>query len=266
MTASNSSIQIRHHQVGFTLVEMAIVLLVVGLLLGGLLPTLSSQVEQRRITETNKQLEEIKEALIGFTIINGRLPCPATATSNGTESFASGGSITNGSCSNFLDGFIPAATLGLSGANSAGLIEDPWGFPIRYAVTNWQSSGNYVFTAYDPSNSRGMSSIGISNLSPNLYVCSTATGISGSSCASGNSLTTQGVPAIIYSTGPNAGSGGSSTDESVNPNPNNDDNNQTFVSHEPSSSSSTNGAFDDIMVWISPNTLINRMVAAGKLP
>jgi hypothetical protein len=33
--------------------------------------------EQRRITETRQQLAEIKDALLGFAIIHGRLPCPA---------------------------------------------------------------------------------------------------------------------------------------------------------------------------------------------
>jgi hypothetical protein len=29
---------------------------------------------------------------------------------------------------------------------------------------------------------------------------------------------------------------------------------------------STTPTFDDLVVWISPNVLINRMVAAGRLP
>ncbi|HUW25479.1 MAG TPA: prepilin-type N-terminal cleavage/methylation domain-containing protein [Gallionella sp.] len=65
------------YQPGFTLVEMAIVLAIVGLLLGGLIPTLSAQMESQRINETRKQLDEIQQALMGFAIINGRLPCPA---------------------------------------------------------------------------------------------------------------------------------------------------------------------------------------------
>jgi hypothetical protein len=33
-----------------------------------------------------------------------------------------------------------------------------------------------------------------------------------------------------------------------------------FVSHNPTPT------FDDLVIWISPNVLINRMVSAGKLP
>ena len=64
---------------GFTLVEMAMVLIIVALLLGGLLPTVTSQLEQQRNNESSKQLAEIKEALIGYALINGRLPRPAPA-------------------------------------------------------------------------------------------------------------------------------------------------------------------------------------------
>jgi prepilin-type N-terminal cleavage/methylation domain-containing protein len=45
---------VKMNRAGFTLVEMAIVLVIVGLLLGGLLMPLSAQIEQRRIGETQK--------------------------------------------------------------------------------------------------------------------------------------------------------------------------------------------------------------------
>lgn len=243
---------------GFSLVEMAIVLAIVALLLGGLLPSISSQIEQQRTNETRKQMDEIQQALIGFAIINGRLPCPASSTSNGVESFASGGA-SNGNCSNFYNGFVPAATLGLAQVNSQGLAVDAWNNPIHYAVTSWNSN---TFTKIN-----GMSTTGISNLQPDLLVCSTATGATSSSCASGAALTSSpGVPAVIYSTGKNGGYGGTGLDEAENPNPNSTDNDRVFVSHTPTPSTATNGEFDDLVIWISPNVLINRMVVAGKLP
>jgi prepilin-type N-terminal cleavage/methylation domain-containing protein len=242
-------------QKGFTLVEMAMVLLIVALLLGGMLVPLSAQMEQRNVSETQKALSEIKEAIIGYAIVNGRLPCPASSTSNGVENPMGGGN-----CSNFNNGFVPAATLGLTPVDNQGYAIDAWNNRILYAVTSWSSTTppvNYVFTT-----ASGMSAVGISNLSPNLLVCSTATGISGSSCASGAALTSSpGVPVVIFSTGKNGAYGGTGTDEAANL-----DGNNTFVSHTPAPRSSANGEFDDIVVWISPNVLLNRMVAAGKLP
>jgi prepilin-type N-terminal cleavage/methylation domain-containing protein len=258
MTASYISPTSRF-QAGFTLVEMGIVLMIVALLLGGLLPTISSQVEQRHESDTRKQLDEIQQALIGYAVINGRLPCPATSSSNGAENFASGHTATDGLCSNFYNGYVPAATLGLAGATSSGLVLDSWGNPIRYAVTSWNSTSpslNDVFTRLG-----GMSTVGISNLVPtSLLVCSTSTSITSSSCSAGNALTTNGVPAVIFSTGKNGAQGSAGTDEAVNLHSSTYVNYQTFVSHPPS------GTFDDMVIWLSPNVLINRMVAAGKLP
>lgn len=253
MKSKRASIIGNLRQHGFTLVEIAMVMLIIGLLLAGLVPTISSQMEQQQINETRKRLNEIKEALIGYAVINGRLPCPAFPDSSGVEKFAMGGNASNGNCSGFYNGFVPAATLGLSDANSAGFAIDAWNNRIRYAVTQ---SNIKAFTT-----SNGMSLTGFSALSPDLLVCSTATGISGSSCAANTSLTANpGVPVVIYSTGKNGGYAGTSTDEAANPNPNSADNDRTFVSHDPTP------AFDDLMLWISSNILIGRMVAAGKLP
>jgi len=242
---------------GVTLIEMAVVLLIVGLLLGGLLPTLSSRIEQQRAQEARRQLDEIEQAILGYAINYGRLPCPASTTSNGAESFAIGGSAANGACSNFNDGYVPAATLGL--VTTDGYTADPWGNRIRYAVT---ASNSNAYTK-----SGGMSATGISALAPNLLVCSTATGISANSCASNAALTASpGVPLIIYSTGKNGSYGGTGADEAANPNPGSSNNDRVFVSHAPSASTAANGEFDDIVIWLSPNILYNRMVASGKLP
>ncbi len=239
---------------GFTLVEMAIVLFIVALLLGGLLPTISGQAEQRRNYETRRQLDEIQQALIGFAVINGRLPCPASSATNGMEDPPL---IGIGACNHPYDGFVPAAALGLSATDSQGFAVDSWGNRIRYAVTTWSSTIPAVPGVFTTAG--GMSTVGISNLSPNLLVCSTATGITGSppSCASGTSLTSSpGVPAVIFSTGRNGGQGGTSPDETANLNAD-----RVFVSHD-----FVQDGFDDIVIWISPNILINRMVTAGRLP
>ncbi len=237
---------------GFTLLEVAIVIAIVSMLLGSLLVPLQTQVEQRQIAGTQKQLEDIKEALFGFAVSNGRLPCPASATSLGVESPTGGGA-----CTNNYNGFVPAATLGLAVVDNQGYAVDPWGNRIRYAVTS--ANANAFTTA------SGMQSAGLSALAPNLLVCSTATGISGTSCAAGTALTT-GVPALIYSTGKNGGYGGTGVDETENPNANSANNDRVFVSHVVTPPAAANGEFDDILTWLSSNTLYNRMIAVGKLP
>ena len=51
---------------GFSLLELAIVLLIVGLLLGGLIMPLSARMDQQKIDTTRQQLEQIRQALVGL--------------------------------------------------------------------------------------------------------------------------------------------------------------------------------------------------------
>lgn len=62
---------------GFTLAELAIALTILALLIAAFLIPLRSQSEQARIRDTDQTLERIRDALIGFALAHGRLPCPA---------------------------------------------------------------------------------------------------------------------------------------------------------------------------------------------
>jgi len=237
---------------GFTLVEMAVVLVITGLIIGGLFVPLSAQFELRNKLETKQILENAKEALIGYAMVNERLPCPASATSNGQESFAGGGNASNGNCSNFNDGFLPSATLGLSPVDAQGFGLDAWGSQtqnrLRYAVSS--ANTNALTTT------GGIKNIGISAFTPDLQICSSA------DCAVGTILSTNGV-VVVYSIGKNASTGGISTDEAENPNPQSSDSDNIFVSHE---QTPLPNEFDDVVTWISPNIFLSRMISAGKLP
>ena len=242
---------------GFSLIEMAIVLFIVALLMGGLLPTISSQIEQKNRSDTRKKLDEIQQALLGYAIINGRLPCPASNTSNGLESPSTGGN-----CSNFFNGFVPAATLGLSPINNQGLLLDEWNNPIRYAVSN-KTIGISTFAL---TTTNGMKNATISSLAGTslLYVCSSATNITTTACGPSPVITlTSDASAVIFSLGKNGGTTAAGIDETANSIASND---KMFVSHDPAPVGATNGEFDDILVWIPSVTLINRMVTAGQLP
>lgn len=261
---------------GFTLIEMAIVMLVIGLLLGGLLAPLSVQIEQQRTNETQKILANIKEALLGFALANGRLPCPASATSSGRESFCTSatGACTatttvqsHGRCESFFNGFLPAATLGVTPVDSQGYALDAWGGGatnrIRYAVAdNTIGITTFAFTAANGMRAAQMGSISSATL---LYVCASATVINATDCGTAVTLSNK-VPALIYSVGKNGATGGAGLDEVANPNPNSTNNDVVFVSHEQAPAGVANGEFDDIVVWISTGVLFSRMVAAGQLP
>lgn len=70
---------------GFSLVEMAMVLIILGFVLGALLLPFQAQRQQQAQTQTENTLEIARKALLGFAQQHGRLPCPATAVSNGIE-------------------------------------------------------------------------------------------------------------------------------------------------------------------------------------
>lgn len=242
-------------QRGFTLVELAIVMFIVSLLLGGMLLPLSAQQDVRAYGDTQKILTEARDALLGFAMANDRLPCPASSTSNGQESPVGGGT-----CTHPHDGFFPAATVGLAPVDAQGYLIDGWGGDnanrIRYAISTANTNSFSTVS--------GMKNTGITALTPDLQICTTGVGMSNpgtatATCAANTSLATDAV-AIVYSPGKNSGSG-SGTEENHNPNPI-----STLAADRAFVNAQQGSSFDDQLVWVSKNTLFNRLVAAGRLP
>lgn len=269
-------------QRGFTLTELAVVFTIVALLLGGLIYTLSAQMQQRDIDTTTRRLEEAREALIGFAIVNGRLPCPAQApfappfnnslaNGVGVESPAGGGACTDG-----YTGFLPARTLGLA-ANTNGYALDGWGNPIRYAVSKDSNPAagapNWNFTTPGL-----MRTNGIMAMPQDLVVCQSAANIdaANSSCNLPGPIinfpvTNQTVVvAVVWTQGRNSqGTVAAAGDEAPNNKhrmPASANDHGVFVSRPPSQVDSPLGEYDDMMVWLPVGTVYGRMIAAGQLP
>jgi prepilin-type N-terminal cleavage/methylation domain-containing protein len=233
----------RTKQNGFSLVEMAIVMVIVGLMIGGLLTPLSVQMEQRKVAETQKALEEAREALIGFALRTGYLPCPAVSAANGLED-RSGANCSGGK----RQGFLPWATLGLSKLDS-------WGHIYRYSVAPAYSNSQVLFGLGTPRDI----TLGTRAAGGNLVAASAI----------------NDIPAVIMSHGKNGAGGfsdtgiraadttGSNVDERTNASAAG----IAFVTRVPSDSPlAAGGEYDDLVTWLSPNVLFNRMVAAGTLP
>jgi len=237
------SIQPQRPARGFSLVEMAVVLVIVGLMVGGMLAPLSAQIEQRRVNETQKALDDAKEALVGFALLNGYLPCPAVSPTNGLED-RSGHLCTDDK----RQGYLPWATLGLPKLDS-------WNHLYRYSVTP-------AFT-----NSAG------------FFTLRTARDISIATRDGAGALqaaTAQNdIPAVIMSHGKNgagatsdagilvANTSASNVDEQANAT----GDGTTFITRYGSDNrAAPGGEFDDMVAWISPNILYNRMVNAQRLP
>ena len=171
-------------QGGFSLVELAIVLLIVALLIGGMLVPLSAQRDIQNINDTQRQLASINEALLGFAADQRRLPCPAIPNTTGIENPVGGGA-----CTNNFDGFLPAITLGLSSTDAQGYAIDAWGNRIRYSVTNVNTN---AFTT-----SGGMQTAWSVGLTPDLRVCNTAANIVAAGCQAADRMTYTGVARVL---------------------------------------------------------------------
>jgi prepilin-type N-terminal cleavage/methylation domain-containing protein len=272
-------------QRGFTLIEMAIVLVIITILIGGLAVPLSAQIQARRIAETRADMNAIRDALIGYAMSHttectcnydaGSLTttnpstgceqiCPLTSASSSQlrftrhylpcpdyESPATGVEPTrdaSGQCPK-TRGTLPWRTLGVKG-------QDVWGNRYTYAVTREYANNQNGFVS-TPS----PSTPGDLNVYPdaNCNVASVA----------------ENVPVVVVSHGPNGRgaqnmSGGTPLAAAAMPADGHErqnliapsavspcSNTTSFVSRAPSDT------FDDLVVWLSANELFNRVCLAG---
>lgn len=247
-------------QQGFSLVEMAIVLVILGFVLGALLLPLRAQREQAAQVQTTNTLENAKHNLLGYVQQQGRLPCPATAASSGIASPNA-----SGACTSQL-GYLPATTLGMQPTDVNGFALDAWNNPIMYAVAQSKSGAAVTpFTANSATD--GMNIVGLVNLAPELRVCASSTGITAAACSGAapetNYLINNAV-VVIYSLGSTGALASGGADENSNPTapatPK-----KVFISHDVTAAGAPNGEFDHLVTWISPYVLYNAMIQAGQL-
>lgn len=267
----------RARSVGFTLAEMAIVLLVVGLLLGGMLSTVSTQIDGRNNRDTLARLEQIKEALIGFAQANGRLPCSADGTlATGAAGAGVEPAMVSNACPTLAKyAVLPWITLGLPET-------DVWGRRFTYFVDASFADLNAKLTW---TAACGAAPVPVPVAPTSFALCSTGSLSVVTKTPSNKTPTpTSGIPAVIISHGRNGYGAYTSSGQlyGVLPATTTDEYGNTptaatstFYSREqspqPSGSCSDTAAgvfceFDDLVAYIPVSVLVTRMVAAGRLP
>jgi type II secretory pathway pseudopilin PulG len=271
----------RKREQGFTLTELAIAFVIVALLLAGFMYTLQAQTTQRERGDTQRRLEEARELLVAFAIVNGRLPCPAvpppTAPYNnggatGVESPAGGGPCTDG-----YTGFLPARAIGFQPADANGYGLDAWGFPIRYAVSKESSAAGAL--DWNFTTPGAMKANGIAVTPSDLVICAAGANTSAASCNTEPSVTNQNlVVAVVWSHGKNfmgravvSGIAAAALGANEAPNfkhrlPALRSDTPVFVHAPMAPAEATTGEYDDMMVWLPVGELYGRLVAAGVLP
>lgn len=269
---------------GFTLIEMAIVLIIITILIGGLAVPLSAQIQARRIAETKKTLEEAREAIIGYAMTHscscvynsvgptGTLQ-PQTTCSNCPANNPSSTSTTlqhpylpcpdselvldghedrsvSGACIQ-PEGRFPWADLGTAP-------QDAWGNRLHYSVENREYSDN---------------SKGMPNLAPPAYTPPYVNLVFKQICRDSACTSFEAIylPVVLFSHGQNGWgarniNGNKLADPTSANELENTDADTSFVSRTPSKAGDASGEFDDLVVWISDGLLRSRVCPAGGCP
>ena len=232
---------------GFTLIEVAVVLIISGYLLKQFVLPFGAFYQQKKRSQTVTRLETISDALTGFVITRHRLPCPADEQSAGLSVSAcpDGNAV----------GYVPAATLGLRGpVDNLGRLLDSWGRPIVYVVSAADHPSEGDKGSPDFTTAGEMKRVGLSNLRSDIQICSR---VESTGC-SRNQVRANQVPYLLVSFGEDSSTSGQQGF--------NQDRDMTFVFTDFIKSTERSPGFDDILVWGSESQLIYNLVKAGTLP
>ncbi|WP_041361898.1 type II secretion system protein [Methylovorus sp. MP688] len=118
---------------GFSLIELSIVLVIVGLVIAGMLVPLSAQIDQKNYNETQRAMAELRDGLIGYASSNGYLPCPDTTGDGREDRDGTGACVVDPA-----EGNLPWVDLGMGK-------QDAWGQKYQYRVAkDFANSGSRI--------------------------------------------------------------------------------------------------------------------------
>ncbi|UXY15255.1 prepilin-type N-terminal cleavage/methylation domain-containing protein [Chitiniphilus purpureus] len=228
----------RPRQRGTSLVELAVVLLVIGILLGGALGPLQAQWQAMHERETRVYLDAARAALLGFLLQHGRLPCPAPAGATGPEA---GHEAISGMHCRHPDGALPWQALSLPR-------HDGWGRPLRYAVTPG-------FADHDSATPANLPGCTVAGPGARASFSWCTTGALTVHEAGSGAVLAPNVAAVLLSHGANG-----VVEDAAGEAENNDG--DTLFAAGPHGSD----GFDDLVSWLSPYALHEALLRAGRLP
>lgn len=221
------------HILGFTLVELAIVLVILTLLLSGMLIPIGAQIQNRRIADTQKTMEEIKDALIGYALTHRELPPPSSDLITGTA-------VTCSSSAETCSGFVPWKELGIGKF-------DAWGKGIRYSVDTHFTSVS-TSTTCPP---RGRIMLKARNSAGNLVNYDYIAAVLHSSGAKNFGTNEAGVPLSNTST--------TNADEVRNEAADGSAGKEFITKNHTDSTAASNGEFDDVVSWLPAGILATNL-------
>lgn len=254
---------------GFSLVEMAVVILIAGIMMGAGLSLLSVKQEAAKWGVTQKNQETVKQALINYLGKNKRLPCPSTVALLGVAG--------NPPCASY-SGIVPYATLGLD--RTAAL--DGWENFITYAAAKnpittpppspYTTAWMYSYHATDntpPNTTTDYLAFRVSTSTGGITVTDGTTTIADPGAATGAAVVLisygkNGFGAVNIKGGTN-NSASAGADEAINVALDSTGAAITVVKRGTTDSTAGGGAFDDIVMMLSANDLVDSLIANGML-
>ncbi len=162
-------------QAGFTLVDMAMMLAVAGVMTASLLSTSTVKKDAKYLTVSTTHMQEIKEAVIQYYLKFGAVPCPASATTQpNTATFGKATDCAAAAVAGVTDPAVPAGyaatdavRLGVVPTRTLALPDsymfDEWGNRLTYAVIKKLAIDSSNFSSYSTAVTTGV--IRINNVS-----------------------------------------------------------------------------------------------------
>lgn len=159
---------IKRQGAGFTLVELAIGLVIIGLLFALFLPVGSTLMNNKKRELTRLKMRNIETAMANYVAINKRLPCPSDGLiGTGSEGLRNA-SPSQDCADNQANGVVPWVAIGLAKAD----IEDGWNRRITYRAGFGLTRDNALDMSFcDPA---GTKPVVMDSGIPPVGICSTA--------------------------------------------------------------------------------------------
>lgn len=225
---------------GFSLLEMALALVILSLMMGWLITPIRVQLGLQKYQQTDQRLAMAQQALLGHAIIYHYLPCPDTdQPPDGWENV-----LANQSCASD-EGILPWGQLGL-------VATDAWGRFFRYRADSTFTHHSQWFSVSAAENATNIqvtwdAGAASSNASrPAAIILSHGeNGLGGIQSVSGGQTYAMAAPVHV--------------DEQENA-----DGDLAFIDKAQQQTGSA--VFDDRLVMLSPKVLIQQMVQSQRLP
>lgn len=124
---------------GFSLVELAIVMAISGLLLTGLLRLYALEADKERMRATRERLQELRTALNVYAATHGRLPCPASPSGKSADDCAPGAAPPPG-----VAVFTPPKAGPETAVWTGAIPAEALGIPVAETVDGWRNKFTYA--------------------------------------------------------------------------------------------------------------------------